>query len=173
VKILPSHEFSYRNEEKFQAKQWEGMRPGRAFQSHGANERPNRVIHTENEMVLQILAIQQRPKLLLLLLGIALLVHDERDQKQRGHEDAPGRSRQSLAFDIHRHPARRPCITDTTENQQKPCTKRVELYRLVNFLLFVYERQPAGAYRVICVTAVYQLFLGLTLKVELLLCVLV
>jgi hypothetical protein len=51
------------------------MRPGCEFQSHGANEGPNRVIHTENEMILQILSIQQRPKLLLLLFGIALLVH--------------------------------------------------------------------------------------------------
>lgn len=162
VEILSSDEFSYRDEEKFQAEQWEGMRPGCEFESHGANECPNRVIHAENEMIFQVLAIEQSPKLLFLFFGISLLVHDKGDQKQRGHEDAPGRSGESLAFDVDCHPAGHPGIADAAEDEQKPCVKGVELYGLVDLLLFVDERQPPRVHRVVYVAAVYQRFLAST-----------
>lgn len=56
------------------------MAAGCQLQRHGSDEHPDRVIHGEDEMFLQILPIQQRPKFLTCYLSIPLFVEYEGDE---------------------------------------------------------------------------------------------
>lgn len=68
---------------------------------------------------------------------MTLLVQHEGDQQDRGDEDAPSRSGESLALHIYGHPAGHYGVADRAEDEQEPCNEGRELDWLVYFLIFV------------------------------------